>query len=165
MHVMFFALSKVLGFFIVPSNIMAGLGLAGIALLAMGYISAGRAMLVLGILLVAAIGVLPIGNGLALPLETRFPRWDSVRGPPAGIIVLGGGVIRSKISTDREVVLGDTGERIIAAAELAHRYPTARVVFTGGNSNMIASGTIEADFVVGRWCACAAAVGGVGERA
>ena len=84
----FFTLSKVLGFFIVPTNIMAGLGLAGIALLAIGYVGAGRRMLVASIVLVAAVGVLPIGDGLALPLEARFPRWDAMRGPPIGIIVL-----------------------------------------------------------------------------
>jgi uncharacterized SAM-binding protein YcdF (DUF218 family) len=144
----FFTLSKVLGFFIVPTNIMAGLGLAGIALLAIGYVGAGRRMLVASIVLVAAVGVLPIGDGLALPLEARFPRWDAMRGPPIGIIVLGGGVIRSNISTDKDIVLGDTAERIIAAAELARRYPGTRVVFTGGNSNLTASGPIEADFVV-----------------
>jgi uncharacterized SAM-binding protein YcdF (DUF218 family) len=144
---MFFTLSKVLGFFIVPSNIMAVLGLAGIALLAIGYVGAGRWMLVVSIVLVAAVGVLPIGNGLALPLEARFPRWHAMHGLPTGIIVLGGGVIRSNISTDREVVLGHAAERIIAAADLARRYPSARIVFTGGNSSLIASGPIEADFV------------------
>jgi uncharacterized SAM-binding protein YcdF (DUF218 family) len=145
---MFFTLSKVLGFFIVPSNIVALLALAGIALLAVGYIGAGRSILVASVVLVAAIGLLPIGNGLALPLEGRFPRWDATRGSPTGIIVLGGGVIRPRISTDQEVVLGYAAERIIAAAELARRYPNARVVFTGGNPNLIASGPIEADFVV-----------------
>jgi uncharacterized SAM-binding protein YcdF (DUF218 family) len=146
---MFFALSKVLGFFLVPSNIMVSLGLAGISLLAIGYVRAGRWMLVASIVLIAAVGVLPIGSGLALPLEVRFPRWDATRGPPTGIVVLSGGVIRSKISTDRgEIALGDTAERIIAAGELARRYPGARVVFAGGNSNLIAGGPIEADFVV-----------------
>jgi uncharacterized SAM-binding protein YcdF (DUF218 family) len=144
----FFTLSKVLGFFIVPSNIIAGLGLAGIALLAIGYAGTGRWMLVASIVLVAAVGILPIGDGLALPLEARFPRCDAVRGPPTGIIVLSGGVIRPEKSTDGEVVLGDAGERLTAAAELARRYPTARVVFTGGNANLFTSGPIEADFVV-----------------
>ena len=145
---MFFELSKVMGFFIVPSNIMVGMGLAGIALLSVGYVGVGRWMLVASIVLVVAVGLLPIGNGLALPLEGRFPRWDATRGPPTGIIVLGGGVIRSEKSTDREVVLGDTAERIIAAAELARSYSNTRVVFTGGNSSLLTSGPIEADFVV-----------------
>jgi uncharacterized SAM-binding protein YcdF (DUF218 family) len=146
---MFFVLSKVVGFFLVPSNIMLSLGLAGVTLLAIGYARTGRCMLVASVVLIAAVGTLPIGSGLALPLEARFPRWHAQCGPPTGIIVLGGGVIRSKVSSDRgEIVLGNAAERIIAAGELARRYPGARVVFTGGNSNLIAGGPIEADFVV-----------------
>jgi hypothetical protein len=70
---MFFELSKVLGFFSVPSNIMVLLGPAGIAFLAIGYVYTGVRLLVASTVLIAAVGALPIGNGLALPLETRFP--------------------------------------------------------------------------------------------
>ena len=146
---MFFVLSKLMGFFLVPSNLLVGVGLAGIALLAIGYVRAGRWMLLASIVLIAAVGILPIGSGLALPLEARFPRWDATREPPTGIVVLGGGVIKSQISAARgEIVLGRTAERIIAAGELARRYPDARIVFTGGNSNLIAGGSVEADFVI-----------------
>ena len=137
---MFFEFSKVLSFFLVPSNIMVSLGLAGIALLAIGYARAGRWLLIASIVLIAAVGVLPIGRGLALPLEERFPRLDATRSAPAGVVVLGGGVIKSEISADRgEIAVGDTADRIIAAVELARRYPSARVVFVGKN---------EADFVI-----------------
>jgi uncharacterized SAM-binding protein YcdF (DUF218 family) len=133
---MFYVLSKFLGFFLLPSNIMVGLGLAGIALLAIGYARAGRWLIVASIVFIAAVGILPIGSGLTLPLEERFPHWDATRGPPTGIIVLGGGVINSEISADRgDIALGDTADRIIAAVELARRYPSARVVFTGQNES------------------------------
>jgi uncharacterized SAM-binding protein YcdF (DUF218 family) len=137
---MLFELSKLLSFFLVPSNIMVILGLAGITLLAIGYARAGRWLLIASIVLIAAVGILPIGSGLALPLEERFPRWDATRGPPAGIIVLGGGVIKSEISAGRgEIFVGDTADRIIAAVELTRRYPSVRIVFVGRN---------EADFVI-----------------
>ena len=137
---MFFELSKVLTFFLVPSNIMVSLGLAGIALLAIGYARVGRWLLVASILLITAVGVLPIGSGLALPLEARFPPWDAKHGPPTGIVVVGGGVIKSEISAERgEVTVGRTVNRIIAAVELARRYPDARLVFAG---------RAEGDFIV-----------------
>ena len=136
---MLFELSKLLSFFLVPLNIMVILGLAGITLLAIGYARAGRWLLIISIALIAAVGILPIGRELALPLEERFPRWDATKGPPAGIVVLGGGVIKSEISADRgEIAVGDTADRIIAAVELVRRYPGARVVFVGRN---------EADFI------------------
>ena len=128
---------------------MVSLGLAGIVLLAIGYARAGRWMLVASIVQIAAVGVLPIGSGLALPLESRFPRWDATRGPPTGIVVLGGGVVKPETSADQgEIVLGCTAERIVTAVELARRYPGARVVFTGGRANLTAGGLTEADFVV-----------------
>src|SRR4029453_4425187 len=98
---MFFELSKLLSFFLMPSNIMVILGLAGITLLAIGYGRAGRWLLITSIMFIAAVGILPIGSGLALPLEERFPRWEATRGLPAGVIVLGGGGIKSEISADR----------------------------------------------------------------
>src|SRR5262245_28233542 len=139
---MFFELFQFLGFFLVPSNFMVGLGLAGITLMATGHARVGRRMLVASFLLIAAVGILPIGVGLALPLERRFPPWDPTKGAPTGIVVLGGGVIRSDISADRDqIVVGDTADRIITAVELARRYPSARVVFVGRS---------EADFVIDR---------------
>ena len=75
-----------------------------------------------------------------MPLEDRFARWDATRGPPAGVIVLGGGVIKTEISADRgEIVVGSSADRIIAAVELARRYPNARVIFVGKD---------EADFII-----------------
>ncbi len=137
---MFFVLSKCLGFFLVPSNIMVSLGLAGVVLLAIGYPRVGRCLLVISIVLIAAVGILPIGTGLALPLEERFPRWNAASGPPTGIVVLGGGVVKSEIAADRgDIAVGDTFQRIFAAAELSRLYPTARIVFTGRS---------EGDFVV-----------------
>ena len=37
-------------------------------------------------------------------------------------------------------------DRIIAPAALAHRYPNARIVFTGGSANLISNDAREADF-------------------
>ena len=95
---------------------MVSVGLAGIGLLAIGRARIGRRMLVTSVILITVVGVLPIGTGLALPLEDRFPRWDSRRGSPTGVIVLGGGVIKTEVSANRrEIVVGDSADRIIAA--------------------------------------------------
>jgi uncharacterized SAM-binding protein YcdF (DUF218 family) len=137
---MFFVLSKILSFFLVPSNIMVSIGIVGIGLVAIGRARIGRWMLVTSVILITAVGVLPIGTGLALPLENRFPRWDSTRGSPTGIIVLGGGVIKTGVSANRgEIVVGESADRIIAASELARNYPNAHVMFVGIS---------EGDFVI-----------------
>jgi len=145
---MFYVLSKILGFLITPSNFMVGLGIVGTLLLPTRYTRIGRQLLVSSVLLIAAIGILPIGDVLTIPLEDRFPQWNPALGPPSGIVVLGG-VIDAEISTRRGGVgLSDAAERLTAAADLARRYPAARVVFTGGNGALIGDGPIEADFAI-----------------
>jgi uncharacterized SAM-binding protein YcdF (DUF218 family) len=145
---MFYMLSKVLVFFVIPSNLMVGIGLVGILLLPTRFARAGQRLLVASVVLIASIGILPIGNALTMPLEERFPRWNSAQGVPVGIVVLGG-VIDAEISAGRgDLALTDTAERVTAAVDLARRYPAARVVFTGGNGNLIFNGPVEADFAI-----------------
>ncbi len=144
---MFFILSKILGFIAVPSNLLVVIGLTGIALLRTRFSRAGLLLLVACVTLIAAIGVLPVGNALILPLEERFPPWDPARGAPTGIIVIGG-VIDPEISAARgQVALDKAAERMTTVVELARQYPTARIVFAGGGWGLFSSRP-EADFAV-----------------
>jgi uncharacterized SAM-binding protein YcdF (DUF218 family) len=128
---MFYFLSKLIGYLLAPSNFVLGLGLVGIALLPTRFARVGRGLLVASVLAIAAIGVLPIGDALLLPLEDRFPRCDPASVSPDGIIVLGG-VIDPWISRHRGVVaLTDAAERITVPVELARQYPNAKIIFTG----------------------------------
>ena len=87
---MFFALSKILGFFALPSNFLIAIGIAGLILLCTRFQRLASWLVVTSIALIAIAGLSPLGNALMLPLEQRFPPWDSSRGPPDGIVVLGG---------------------------------------------------------------------------
>jgi uncharacterized SAM-binding protein YcdF (DUF218 family) len=50
-------------------------------------------------------------------------------------------------------VFGTSVDRIIAAAVLARRYPNARIVFSGGNANLVSSDAAkEADFAMPVLC-------------
>ena len=69
-----------------------------------------------------------------LPLEQRFPPWDARRGPPDGIVVLGGAISPALSLARGAVALNDAAERITAAVELARRYPNARIIFSGGTA-------------------------------
>src|SRR5260370_8694328 len=81
-----------------------------------------------------------------IPLEQRLPPWDASRAPPDGIIVLGG-VISPDISIARnEVALNESAERLTVAAELARRYPNARVLFSGGTGALMHDEGTEAPF-------------------
>src|SRR5882762_7541301 len=100
---MFFILSKVLGFFALPSNLAIMVGLFGATLLRTRFGRAGRRMMVGSLLLLALLGFSPLGNALMFSLEDRFPQWDPSRGEPAGIVVLGG-AISPYVSAERGVV-------------------------------------------------------------
>src|SRR6516162_1643799 len=89
---MFFILSKTLGFFALPSNLMIGFGLAGLLLLPTRLARLGARLMAASLVALAIAGLSPLGNALILPLEGRFPPWDAGRGPPDGIVVLGGAI-------------------------------------------------------------------------
>src|ERR1043166_3569898 len=80
---MFFFLSKILGFFALPSNLLIVLGLVGIAIAVLRGGRAGGRLVVASLILLAILGFSPLSNALMLPLEQRFPPWDASRGAPA----------------------------------------------------------------------------------
>lgn len=82
---------------------------------------------------IVVIAVLPVGDWLLQPLENRFPMIHA----PAhvdGIVMLGGGIDPvSTLERGRPALTG-AGARLVTFADLAHRYPDAKLVFTGGSS-------------------------------
>jgi len=143
----FFALSKTFGILALPSNFLIGLGLVGLILLSMRFARAGRKLLVASVALLAICGFSPLGNWLLYPLEARFPAWDASRGAPDGIVVLGGAIEPDVSAAHGAPVFNSSAGRIIAVADLAQRYPKARIVFSGGNANLVADASAkEADY-------------------
>lgn len=142
---MFFVLSKVLGFFAVPSNLLMVTGLLGASLLFTRFVRAGRVLVIVTVLMLLIGGLSPLGNALILTLEDRFPPWDDSGEAPAGIIVLGGAITPDVSAARLQPALNEAAERITSVAELARRFPNARIVFTGGTGRLL-GGFSEADF-------------------
>jgi uncharacterized SAM-binding protein YcdF (DUF218 family) len=141
---MFFSLSKILGLFAIPSNAVAMLCALGVLLLATRFRKAASRILTFSVVVLLVAGFSPLGNWLLLPLSERFPAWSAAGHPPDGIIVLGG-AIDAEISQARGSLEMDTSaERIVTMLQLARRYPAARIVFTGGSSNLIETPVPEA---------------------
>ncbi len=143
---MFFLLSKTLGVMLLPTNFLIGIGLVGALLLATRFASAGRKLLVASLVLFAVCGFSPLGYLVLYPLEQRFPPWDAAQGAPDGIIVLGGSVDADLSAAHGTAVVSGAADRVIAAAALAHRYPNARVLFTGGSGSLVSNDAREADY-------------------
>lgn len=143
---MFFPLSKVIYFLITPSNLFIFLALAGLVLSAARLRRVGTALALAGILGLALGGLAPVSEIALLPLEQRFAPGPADGPAPTGIIVLGGAIEAGLSEARDQVIVNDAGERPIYLAELARRFPTARLVFSGG-SGFIGGGTSEADIV------------------
>ena len=143
---MFFVLSKTLGALLLPTNFLIGIGFVGAVLMFTRFASLGRKLVIAAVLLLVICGLSPLGNLLLYPLEQRFPPWDASRGAPDGIIVLGASIEPVLSTAHGTPVVRSSPDRLIAAAALAHRYPKARVVFSGGSANLISNDAREADF-------------------
>jgi uncharacterized SAM-binding protein YcdF (DUF218 family) len=146
---LFFALSKTLGIILLPTNFLIGVGLLGAILLATRWVSLGRKVLVASAVLLAICGFSPLGNWLLYPLESRFPAWDATRGDPDGIVVLGGPIDPGLSLAHNTAVFHGSVDRVIATAALALRYPKARIVYSGGNDNLVFDDTAkETDYAL-----------------
>jgi uncharacterized SAM-binding protein YcdF (DUF218 family) len=145
---LFFVLSKTLGIILLPINFLIGIGGIGAVLLLTRFARLGRRLMVASALLLAICSFSPLGNVLISALEQRFPPWDASRGAPDGIVVLGGAISLDVSAARNAVALNEAAERITVAAELARRYPKARIVFSGGNNFLLASDAVEAAIAV-----------------
>jgi uncharacterized SAM-binding protein YcdF (DUF218 family) len=92
---------------------------------------AGAVLFLLGLML------LPAAELLARPLENEYPR-PALPAHVDGIVILDGG-LNSDIFATRGV-MGENGStmRINAGAELARRYPDAKLVYSGSSNSALA---------------------------
>ncbi|MBI3700340.1 MAG: YdcF family protein [Afipia sp.] len=146
---MFFVASKIAGFFALPSNIVAALCVAGIAVMMTRHRVAGLRVLVAGIVALLVFGYSPLANVMLLSLSERFPAWQSGGRTPDGIIVLGGAIDSEITEVRHSLEMDSSGERIVAMLQLARQYPSAKIVFTGGSGNLIQASASEAP-IIGR---------------
>ena len=143
---MFFYVAKAVWFVLQPSTLIALLIGYGAILIWTGWARWGRRFVTIGALLLLIVGLSPLGNALILPLEDRFPRADLDQPPePKGIIILGGAENRLVGSARKAPTLNEAGERLLEGAILAHRFPDAKVAFSGGDAGILYKSDSEAD--------------------
>ncbi|MBM3519122.1 MAG: YdcF family protein [Alphaproteobacteria bacterium] len=142
---MYVMASKLLWPLLQPANLLLLLLVLGAAqLLGRRTSGVGRGLVVLAAALLLLTAVLPLGNWVVQPLEERFPPAP----PPSrvdGLIVLGGSVSPDLTAARGQPALNDAAERLTAFVALARRYPSARLVFSGGTGSLIPGRLSEAD--------------------
>ena len=141
---MFFTASKIFWFVAEPVSLAIVVGVLGIVLGFTRFARAGRTLMVGAIIALAAGLLTPLGAFLLRPLEERFPPPPADIPAPAGIIVLGGALDTEKSEARGQIYFSPDGARMPAGVELARRYPSARLVFTGGSAGLLREGPAEA---------------------
>jgi uncharacterized SAM-binding protein YcdF (DUF218 family) len=99
-----------------------------------------------GLGVLVTVTILPIGQLLLIPLEARFPRPDPLPDQVAGIIVLGGAIDSDLSEAHGVVALNNNAARLTEALALAQRYPTAKILFTGGSADIVGPQIREAEY-------------------
>jgi uncharacterized SAM-binding protein YcdF (DUF218 family) len=129
---LFFTLNKLVALLLAPGRLLLWLALATALALVLGRPRTGRALAVASAVLLVLFAVLPLGDWLARGLENQYPRPAP---PPArvdGILTLGGGLGTGVLLARGAPDDAESETRLVSTFELARRYPTARVVFSGG---------------------------------
>jgi uncharacterized SAM-binding protein YcdF (DUF218 family) len=139
---MFFWLSKALWTFADPANFLLIVAAAGAALLWIGAARGGRAVLSVVLAILLLISVAPVGGYMLAFLEGRFP---AVEEPTTvdGIVLLGGAIDAANYYEHRGSGYTSSIGRVVEAARLAKRHPTARVIVVAGPQ--LETGRSEAD--------------------
>lgn len=139
-----FAASKVLGPLLDPRVALYWVLLAGIVLLWSPWKRAGRALATLAFVASLAIGSSPLGALALNALENRIPAPAALPAKIDGIVVLGGDV-DPRMMRLRNATPGADAQRQIAFADLARRYPDAKLVYSGGSGRLIDRDDTDAD--------------------
>lgn len=141
---MFFYAAKILWFFVQPLNLAIFLLLAGLLAGLFGWRRLMATSAALSFLILAICAWTSAGALMLQPLEDRFARPAAAPDKVAGIVVLGGG-LEGQVNLARggyEVNRG--GDRFIETAALAHRYPEARILVSGGDGSLVLAGEGDA---------------------
>lgn len=135
-----------IGFLSVPSNVIAALAVIGLLAVVLRLRISGLVTTVaLATLVLAALS--PLGNALLTPLEQRYPELSYPDQGIDGIIVLGGSYDSVSHAYASVIVLEEDTEPMAVMVDLAHRYPGAKIIFSGGTNPSWGPGPSEAAIV------------------
>jgi len=140
-----FWLSKTFWIVVAPANLALIAGLLGTLLLWTRWARWGRRLVTLGIAVLVALAVLPLGAWLGVPLENRFAVPEALPDRVDGIVLLGGSENPGQMRLRGLVAVNQAADRLIAFADLARRYPAARLAYTGGSGSLRPGRLREAD--------------------
>jgi uncharacterized SAM-binding protein YcdF (DUF218 family) len=130
---MFYLIAKILEPLERPDDFLLFLLFGGMILLWFGKTrKKGIAVVTVTVLILTFITIFSVPAQLSRPLEIQFPRPSVWPSHVDGLIVLGGAVDPNTTAKFGLPTLNGDAERMTEFVRLAKRYPSARLVFSGG---------------------------------
>lgn len=139
-----FAFGKIAEMLLAPANLLLLALWAAVILSARGRERISRHVVALCASLLLVLALVPLGEWLLTPLEDRFPPPAELPATVDGVIILGGTVNPVLSAARGQPSLNGAAERLLALVELERRYPSARLIFTGGSGSVLRQDLKEA---------------------
>lgn len=139
-----YVVSKILSTLLNPLVWVALLLCCGVLLL---YVSPriGRRFCVGALVLLLAIGWVPLPEAMLRHLESQHAAPTGDLSGFAGMVVLGGAFASNGGRHVTPIALGCAGERVVEPIPFMNKYPHMRLLFTGGSSSILRADAPEAD--------------------
>ncbi|PFG62094.1 uncharacterized SAM-binding protein YcdF (DUF218 family) [Thioclava sp. ES.031] len=132
MDTLVFVASKLIALLLRAETWEALLLTGALIALVSGRLRAARRMLSVALASLLALGIFPLGDLLIAPLERTYPANPRLTHVD-GIIVLGGAEDGAGTARHHQVQLNAAAERVTTGLGLAHRFPDARILLSGGS--------------------------------
>lgn len=144
---LFFYSSKILWMLLSPDSLFVFL--LSVSLILLFFNRRKTAIVLLTILTSCTLllSFFSVGGLMLYPLESRFKHNPELPQQVDGIIVLGGSVIADVSDEWQQLETYSSHERLSNFIELAHRYPQAKLVLTGGNPSLDRNKPSEAEIM------------------
>ena len=137
MDALFFYTSKIVWLLFSPDSLLLILIILSLFLVYFGKTSLAKKTLSAASIFLVTIAFFPMGEWLLYPLESRFQTNPLLPDKIDGIIVLSGAADPELAHIWNQVELGSSAERVLYFLKLAHKYPKAKLIFTGGTGSLI----------------------------
>ena len=135
MDSLFFIASKVFWAIAQPDSLIVIVLALAAAMTLLNWIKWAKITTTTLALFLVSLGLYPLGDFVLAPLENSYAQPTDLA--PTRIIVLGGGEDSYPSGLSQTQNLNEAGERFLTAIKLAHQFPNATLIFTGGSGNML----------------------------
>lgn len=136
MDSLFFIATKVIWLFVQPDVWILLLCIAATVACYRGRLAVAKKILGALLALIVAISLLPMGEWLMYPLETRFETPEPMPAQIDGIISLGGGELSYLAEQWQQPEFNQAVERYTVLIPLINQYPAAQVVVSSGSGSL-----------------------------